>query len=108
MADITDIVAILAATGLTVAEGRYEPDSLDRGPHIVVRHLGSPSLKADGKAYVRTDEWSASLYSERWEPALENAVSDALSAAGIPCDPSSGYDDEHDVHWAEWDFETLR
>ena len=108
MATVSDIVAALAGTGLPVAEGRWEPDSAESGPHIVIRHEGTRSMKANGMAYAIADAWSVSLYSERWEPSLEDSVQGALNAAGIPCDAAGGYDDEHGIHWAEWDFETAR
>lgn len=109
MADIERIVAALAATGLTVAEGRYEDDSADRGPHIVVRHEGARALSMNGRTQAVADDWSASLYSQRWEPSLEDSVEAALADAGITHGGSmSGYDDEHGVHWTEWDFQTPR
>lgn len=108
MADITDIVAMLAPVGLPIAEGRWEPDSADTGPHIVVRHEGKRSLKANGISYAHIDQWSATLYSERWESSLEESIETEFANAGIPCDAMSGYDDEHSVNWTEWDFETMR
>ena len=108
MASITEVIAIFSGTKLPVAEGRWESDSASTGPHIVVRHEGTRSLKANGEAYAIADSWSVSLYSERWDSASESAIQSALNSAGIPCDASSGYDDEHNIHWTEWDFETVR
>ncbi len=109
MADLREIVAACRGTGLTVASDVYEPDSADNGPHIVVRNEGTRSLKANGTVFARVDAWSVTLYSERYDPVSQSAVERALDSAGIVAgDASSGYDDEHRIHWCEWDFETPR
>lgn len=109
MTSIEQVAAMCRSTGLTVAADYYEPDSADKGPHIVFRHEGTRSLKAAGAVYATVDQWSVSLYTARHDPVSESLVEAALAAFGVPAgDSMSGYDDERRVHWAEWDFETTR
>ena len=109
MASRADIAAMFRTTGLTVAADVYEPDSADKGPHLVYRHEGTRSLKAGGRVHARIDQWSVTLYSPRRDEASESLVEGAFDAAGIPVgDSMSDYDDEFKVHWTEWDFETPR
>lgn len=109
MASIEEVVAACRETGLPVSSTRYEDDAADKGPHIVVRHEGTGVVWAGDRVYARVDQWSATLYSELFEPSLEESVERALDAAGLPAgDSMSGYDAEHRVHWCEWGFETLR
>lgn len=109
MASRAEIAAMCRDTGLTVAADVYEPDSEDKGPHIVYRHEGTRCLRADGRAYAVRDSWSVTLYTKRYDPASEALVEAAFESAGLPVpDSMSGYDDEHRIHWTEWDFETIR
>lgn len=109
MADIEEIVALCRETGLPVASDRYDGDVAEKGPHIVVRHEGTRSVKAGDAVQARIDQWSATLYSELFEPSLEQLVERAFADAELPVgDSMSGYDDERRVRWCEWDFETLR
>ena len=97
------------ASGITAAAETFDPASVERGARLVYRHEGTRSLKAGGKVYAIRDQWSVTLYSKQRAEAAEGAVEDALAEAGIPCgNSSSGYDDEHGLHWAEWNFELVR
>lgn len=109
MGSIEDIVAACAGTGLPVFSTRYEDDAADKGSHVVVRYEGTRAFMASGGVQARADQWSVTLYAERFEPSLVEAVEAALEQAAIPAgDSMSGYDDEHRVFWCEWDFETVR
>ena len=110
MADTREALArALASTGITTAAELFDPASVEEGARVVYRHEGTRSLKAGGSVIAVRDLWSVTLYSARRAPAAEDAVTGALRAAGIPAgDSSSGYDDEHRLHWVEWDFELVR
>lgn len=97
------------ASGITTAAETFDPASVEEGARLVYRHEGVRSLKANGGVYAKRDQWSVTLYSKRRAEAAEEAVENALAEAGIPAgDSSSGFDDDHDLHWVEWDFEIPR
>lgn len=103
------VAAACRSTGITTAAERYDPASAERGRRLVYRHEGTRSLKASGRVAACADQWSVTLYSPSRDEEAELAVEAALADAGIPCgDSMSGFDDEHGIHWTEWDFETPR
>jgi len=103
------VASTCRATGITTAAEVFDPASVETSARIVYRHEGTRSLKAAGKVVAIRDQWSVSLYSKRRAEAAEQLVESAFADAGIPCgDSSSGFDDEHDLHWVEWNFELVR
>jgi len=110
MADTRGIVAAACrASGITTAAEAFDPASVETGARLVYRHEGTRSLKAGGAVIAVRDQWSVTLYTAARAAAAEDAVADALRAAGIPAgDTSAGYDDEHRIYWVEWDFELVR
>ena len=99
----------LEAAGVPAAEDHFRSDALGAlGTHAVVRHEGTETLFCNGMPYHDVDEWSVTLYSPERDEAAEKKVIDALRDAGLPVGASSSaYDDEHRVHWCEWDFQAM-
>ncbi len=99
----------LAAAGIPAAEDHFRADALGaKGTHAVVRHEGTSTLFSGGRPRAVVDEWSVTLYSPERDEEAEKALIGALGRADLPIGgSSSGYDDEHLVHWREWDFQTI-
>lgn len=99
----------LEAAGIPAAEDHFRADALGAlGTHAVVRHEGADTLFCGDAAYEDVDEWSVTLYSPERDKAAEKRVVTALRDVGLPVGKgSSGYDDEHRVHWCEWDFQAM-
>lgn len=104
------IFTALEEAGIPAAEDHFREDALGAlGAHVVVRHESTETLFCNGMPYHDVDEWSVTLYSPERDEAAEKKVIDALRDAGLPVGASSSaYDDEHRVHWREWDFQTVR
>lgn len=99
----------LATAGIPAAEDRFRADALGaKGTHAVVRHEGVDAPFCNDSAHVDVDEWSVTLYSPERDEAAEKRAVGALREAGLPVGSgSSGFDDEHHVHWIEWDFQAM-
>lgn len=104
------IFSALEEAGIPAAEDHFREDALGAlGAHVVVRREGTDTLFCNGAPYMDAEHWSVTLYSPARDEATEWRVFDALREAGLPIGTSSsGYDDEHRVHWCQWDFDTLR
>ena len=99
----------LEAAGVPAAEDHFRSDALGAlGTHAVVRYGGTETQFCNDSAHFDVDEWSVTLYSPERDEAAEKKVVTALRNVGLPVGKSSsGYDDEHRVHWCEWDFQAM-
>lgn len=76
-----ELLAILQTVGLPVAFDHFEtPQALPYIAYVPARHN---TFAADNVAYYRTTAYSVELYTEYKNPALEEAVEAALTAAGL-------------------------
>lgn len=83
----SDVAAICAAirdaTGMPYVYRQWPRGSVPEWPSLEYHLDGDANFGADNRVHVPIDFWALSLYSERKEDAMEDAVEAVLDAAGV-------------------------
>lgn len=75
--------AIRDATGIPYVYRQWPKGSTPEWPSIEYHLDGDGNFAADNHVHAPIDRWALSLYSERKEDALEDAVEAVLNARGL-------------------------
>lgn len=102
------VAAMLGGIGLPCAYERFrKKDSPGGPPYILFLFTGSRNFAADGVVYQRIEELRVELYTDVKDPALEERVEAALTAAGIVFERDEDYIEAERMHMTVYTSEIL-
>ena len=78
-----DIVAMMGETGLPFAYGHFAEGESPDPPFVVFLFPRSDNFAADGQVYFKINELDIELYTDRKDPACEQAVEAVLDNHGL-------------------------
>lgn len=102
------VSAMIGGIGLPYAYDHFPKRSAPGGPpFICYLFTGSRNFAADGVVYQRIEELRVELYTDVKDPALEERVEAALTAAGIVFERDEDYIEAERMHMTVYTSEIL-